>query len=237
MQFSFRQATQEPSIMPDHNVFIPEIDRYCDRWCERCAFTSHCRHYHIERQSGPDAALDKPDVFNAAFWIELDEQLSVLLKGIAEEEPGRSSASPVPSPHQSAREHPCAKAALHYAGMIDGWKDSGKIWPLFPGEAGEIIRHYHCFLYPKLVRAIEVGMTTNSGHDNPEEAGERAEGTAKTVLIAIDRSLAAWGMVYREYPEYEDAALDMLLHLDRLRKSVEALFPGSRSFRRPGLDD
>jgi len=236
MQFAFRQVTQGLSIMSDHNAFIPDIDRYCDRWCERCAFTSNCPYYHIERGSGPDIALDRPDVFNAAFWIELEEQLSELLKEMAEQLPVPSSSAPVPSPHQSAREHPCSKAALHYAGMVDAWKDSGKIWPLFPEEAGEIIRHYHCFLYPKLVRAIEVGMAKNSGHSSPY-AGERAEGTAKTVLIAIDRSLAAWTMVYREYPEYEDAVLAILLHLDRLRKSVEALFPGSRNFRRPGLDD
>ncbi|MBM3162978.1 MAG: hypothetical protein FJZ79_06625 [Chlorobi bacterium] len=125
---------------------------------------------------------------------------------------------------------------LAYAGLVDARKDSGKEWLLLPGEAGEIIRHYCYFLYPKLVRAIEVAMVsgTGTGDSSGEEA---AEGTAKTVLIAVDRSIAAWGLVYRQYPEHEDRVLAILLHLDRLRKSVEALFPGARRFRRPGLDD
>jgi len=135
--------------------------------------------------------------------------------------------------HRSARDHPCSRSALEYAGLLDRWKSSGMTWPLFPEEAGEIIRQYHYFLYPKLVRAIEVGLTSDAG--SPVE--EAAEGTAKTVLIAIDRSLGAWGLVYREYPRYEDDVLPLLLHLDRLRKSVEALFPEARAFRRPGLDD
>jgi len=135
--------------------------------------------------------------------------------------------------HSSAREHPCSRSALEYAGLLDQWKSSGMAWPPLPEEAGEIIRQYHYLLNPKLVRAIEVGMTSDAG----SPVGEAAEGTAKTVLTAIDRSLGAWGLVYHAYPRYEDDVLPLLLHLDRLRKSVEALFPAARAFRRPGLDD
>ncbi|MBN1278777.1 MAG: hypothetical protein JW989_03210 [Chlorobiaceae bacterium] len=223
-------TTFKHEIMPGDHSFIAGIDRYCDRWCERCAFTSKCRSYHLERQP---TMLDQPEIFNAAFWIEMDGQLSELIQRIASETAGQVGVPELPSMHHSAREHPFAMSALEYAGMIDDWKDSGKQWPLLPEEAWEIIRQYSCFLYPKLVRAIEVGMSDRYGvHDE-----EYAEGTAKTVLITIDRSLGAWGMVYRRYPDYEDAVLALLLHLDRLRKSVEALFPNARSFHRPVLDD
>lgn len=234
--FLCKQTTYEPEIMPDDLLFIPGIDRYCDRWCDRCAVTSKCRYYIHERQSHSGTALDEPFIFNAAFWTEMDRQLSLLLQDIVSESEVLPALHARLSPHRSAREHPCSQAALEYAGMVDRWKDSGKIWPLYPEEAGEIIRQYCYFLYPKLVRAIEVGMTSDSCEGCFDDDHEHAEGTAKTVLIAIDRSLAAWGLVYRDYPEYEDAVLLMLLHLDRLRKSVEAVFPGARSFHRPGLD-
>lgn len=30
--------------------FIPGIYNYCDRWCERCAFTNRCRSYAREEE-------------------------------------------------------------------------------------------------------------------------------------------------------------------------------------------
>ena len=63
-----------------------------------------------------------------------------------------------------------------------------------------------------------------------------AHGTAKITLIAIDRSLAAWSVLYAEYPAHEDKTLSMLIHLDRLRRSLEVVFPAARAFVRPGFD-
>ena len=63
-----------------------------------------------------------------------------------------------------------------------------------------------------------------------------AYGTAKITLIALDRSLAAWSVLYPEYPAYEDKTLSILLHLDRLRRSLEVVFPAARAFVRPGFD-
>ncbi|MCF8384065.1 MAG: hypothetical protein K9G39_10845 [Chlorobium sp.] len=217
------------------SIFIPGIDRYCDRWCDRCAFTSRCRHYHIEQHLSSKAAPGELDIFNAEFWMQMQLELSAAVHRInlqAEAHPFSPDDAPL-SLHRSAREHPCSLNALEYAGLLDQWKSSDRIWPLLPEEAGEIIRQYHYFLYPKLVRAIEVALTSSAG----STVGEVAEGTAKTVLIAIDRSLGAWGLVYRAYPRYEDDVLPLLLHLDRLRKSVEALFPAARAFCRPGLDE
>lgn len=63
------------------------------------------------------------------------------------------------------------------------------------------------------------------------------DGSVKVALISIDRSIAAW-MRMREYlPEKQDEILDILIHLDRLRKSLENAFPKARTFKRPGFDD
>src|SRR6266849_263706 len=53
-------------------AFISGIYNYCDRWCERCPFTSRCFLYATEK-ADPD--LDDPDVHdinNAKFWRKLE---------------------------------------------------------------------------------------------------------------------------------------------------------------------
>lgn len=63
-----------------------------------------------------------------------------------------------------------------------------------------------------------------------------SDGSAKVALIAIDRSIAAWGVMRKHFPERENNMLDILVHLDRLRKGVEKTFPNARAFIRPGFD-
>ena len=53
--------------------FISGIYNYCDRWCERCQFTSRCFLYASE-QADPD--LDDPevrDINNEKFWRKLQD--------------------------------------------------------------------------------------------------------------------------------------------------------------------
>ena len=57
--------------LADDPNFISGIYNYCDRWCERCAFTSRCFLYATEK-ADPD--LDDPearDLHNAKFWRKL----------------------------------------------------------------------------------------------------------------------------------------------------------------------
>jgi hypothetical protein len=64
-----------------------------------------------------------------------------------------------------------------------------------------------------------------------------SDGSEKVALIAMDRSLAAWGELYHHFPESQDEILDLLVHLDRLRRRTEQEFPAAREFVRPGFDE
>ena len=64
-----------------------------------------------------------------------------------------------------------------------------------------------------------------------------ADGSAKVALIGIDRSLAAWAALRSHFPDQEDAILDFLLRLARIRRQAEKLFPNARAFVRPGFDE
>ncbi len=44
--------------------FIPGIYNYCDRWCERCTFTTRCRNF----ESTGKLSSEQLDMSNKAFW-------------------------------------------------------------------------------------------------------------------------------------------------------------------------
>ena len=57
--------------LAENPAFISGIYNYCDRWCERCAFTSRCLLYATE-QADPDANdPELRDITNEKFWLKL----------------------------------------------------------------------------------------------------------------------------------------------------------------------
>ncbi len=61
----------------DEHGFIPGIHNYCDRWCERCPFSSRCRAFAIEMTIAVDG-----------FEGELAAAAGDLAPDPGEEEPG-----------------------------------------------------------------------------------------------------------------------------------------------------
>ncbi|MEW6306145.1 MAG: hypothetical protein AB1705_21980 [Verrucomicrobiota bacterium] len=156
-----------------------------------------------------------------------------------------------------AKERPIIKAANAYIKMVDDWFDEevglleaesqGFIAKAKLGvrevlkeatelkDVVEVIRWYQFFISVKLQRAI------TSRADEDADAEERefprdSEGSAKIALIALDRSIEAWVAMRTRFPEKTDDILDVLVHLDRLRRAVEKTFPDARKFVRPGFD-
>ncbi len=243
--------------MGDKPDLIPGIYNYCDRWCERCAYTSCCLQFQIEsEETSSGDALQNFDALNARFWEDMSEalvQAMCLLRemaaqhGIDPEDLDKETAFSElqENLHRNAREHPCAAAALVYSGMVNEWfvavdefsEAEESLLTNYPRSLDEhlqVIRHYQYFIYPKLVRALEGRMDELFIADH--ELQSDANGTAKVALITMDRSLAAWSVLYAEYPAHEDTTLSILVHLDRLRRSIEVVFPAARAFIRPGLD-
>src|SRR2546422_1135077 len=55
--------------------FISGIYNYCDRWCERCNFTSRCLNYEQLPESSKSDDPASHDLNNAKFWEEMTEIL------------------------------------------------------------------------------------------------------------------------------------------------------------------
>ncbi|HKJ31881.1 MAG TPA: hypothetical protein VKA34_08630 [Balneolales bacterium] len=62
--------------------YISGIYNYCDRWCERCQFTSRCLNCTlVEEQFG---GLKENDELNEAFWQRFSEMLQDTLAMVKE---------------------------------------------------------------------------------------------------------------------------------------------------------
>lgn len=248
-------------------MFIPGIYNYCDRWCERCPFTSRCMNYAIGREHYCE--LEKLEVNNKEFWLKLSETLIGaidLLKDILEERGISIDEAAIETTRkeekqniQLAYDHECARDAKAYYEMVEKWLKNAK--DLFDTKADELelglkleIPEFDVQLTVESIRdAIEVISqylhfiyvkilrALSDGVIDFEELlkdyPKDSDGSAKVALIAIDRSLAAWLKLYNNFPAQEDEILEFLIHLDRLRKKVEKTFPAARAFVRPGFEE
>ena len=246
--------------------FIAGIYNYCDRWCERCPFTSRCLNFALGEEQFADP--EAHDINNEAFWQKLTETLQVtldMLKEIVEQEgvdldslDAEEAVEEEWLNEEIAANHECARAAAVYGEMVDNWFDSAK--SLFEEKENELdlkvrlaipntdpfqqaaslkdsvetICWYQHLIWVKIMRALEEDLR---GRPEVLDGLPRdSDGSAKVALIAIDRSMAAWGAMRNHFPKQEDTILDLLVHLDRLRRKVEKTFPDARAFVRPGFD-
>jgi len=181
--------TQQKIVMDKNDLFdlagnpafISGIYNYCDRWCERCPFTSRCLLYATE-QADPD--LDDPeirDIRNEKFWRKLQTIFASTARMIAEHaaEAGIDldavDATEEMAAHEremdEAKQNELSQAAKHYAVMVEDWfkdefateedvhtdttvtSESGdEDWTV--RDAVEVIRWYQFFIAAKIFRAL-----------------------------------------------------------------------------------
>lgn len=247
--------------------FIPGIYNYCDRWCERCPFTSRCMNYAIGQEQYCD--LESLDVTNKEFWLKLSETLAGtldLLKEMLEERGinidqvnAEEAIKQEKLTVELAEDHECALDAKAYYEMVEKWMVSSK--DIFEKKAEELSLNLQLDIPESAVQhkaetisdAVEIigwyqhfiyikiirALTDElvALEDFLENFPKDSDGSAKVALIAIDRSLAAWLELYNNFTAKEDEILEFLIHLDRLRKKVEKTFPAARAFVRPGFEE
>ena len=133
----------------------------------------------------------------------------------------------VPSLQVVDKDHMNNAADLQKSDVLDG--------PPTLDEMVEIIYWYQHFIYVKLLRAVRgsLGNAEEEWEDFPKDS----DGSAKVALIAIDRSMAAWGHMHHFFPSHQDQIMAIIVHLERLRSRTETIFPQARHFVRPGFDE
>lgn len=112
--------------------FIPGIYNYCDRWCERCFFTSRCMTYAIDAEDNNDPAAR--DLNNKVFWGRLHaifQQTADMLNELASEMgidltslDKESLSESVSHQIDEADNHALVRASRQYIQMADEWFES-----------------------------------------------------------------------------------------------------------------
>jgi hypothetical protein len=249
---------------PDH---IPGIYNYCDRWCERCPFTVRCMNYEMDRGDSTDPEdRDVSNAAFWQRLHGVFESTIEMIEQFAEEQGIDLSDLDVESAiedqakiDEAARDEACVRLSEQYGKMVNEWFRSSE--DLFskkgeqleleartelPGadpeaeaadleDAVEVIRWYQHQIYVKLMRAVtgQLEGTPETLVDYPKDS----DGSAKVALVAVDRSIAAWGSLREHFPDEADDLLDVLVALERVRRRAEEVFPNARAFVRPGFDE
>ncbi|MFH1194778.1 MAG: hypothetical protein V1720_03640 [bacterium] len=246
--------------------FISGIYNYCDRWCERCPFTNRCLTYAMTEPRDSDDELDLNnekfwikirESFQLAFELihGMADEMGIDLTDIDDKDYSQSRERI----DKEVRTQPIIIAATQYAKIVDTWQKENE--ELFSEKKNElqqlaeigielnkiqeqavkfqdlfdVIRWYQIFIAAKLSRAVG-GLYDEPGMDL-EDYPKDYDGSAKIAVIAIERSIAAWGELLQQFPQKEDSLLAILVLLTKILKETEKIFPNARAFKRPGFDD
>ena len=246
--------------------YIPGIYNYCDRWCERCRFSSRCLNCTLEEEQFGD--LEDNDELNEIFWKRFAEMLQdtvVLIKEMAKEQGIDLDAIENDEnwkKESGFKERSLAHLINHtsksYATSVDDWFVDNE--HLFLKKEAELnrMRLLSSRENPtkeaiSIADATEVirwyqyqihvklrRATESAAEEELEDSGDfpkDSDGSAKVALIRIDRSISAWKIYLSSFPEQTEQILNVIASLENLRQRVEAQFPQARAFIRPGFDE
>jgi hypothetical protein len=233
--------------------FIPGIYNYCDRWCERCSFTSRCANYSVPLTGKPKS--DK-DPGKKEFWEELADIFKVtaeLINHIAEKEgidltkAAAETMGEREAKKAEKRALPLVKLANQYGREIHEWINNhidnlqqkspaskeNLSQNLNVNDALEIIQWYQFLIPAKIERAF------GSLEDEKEDGlpAFDSSGSAKIALISTERSMNAWALIFENFEDYQDDILAFLKTLEQIKNGIKNSFPNAESFIRPGLDE
>jgi hypothetical protein len=252
--------------MAANTKHIEGIYNYCDRWCERCQFTSRCAVYTSEEE----LSTEEKDIHNKAFWDKIGNSFAdaiTQIKKIADERgitlPTKDDAemnlymANVKKKRQEMVKHPLLKYSKQY--MMEAkvllenntaLKQRGEtLLQLIElgvkeiGEAkkeiiqlNEYIEIVSWYLIQIQVKFMRALPTFDD--DEADEAFESdSNGSAKVALIATDRCIVAWQYIMQYLPDAQDDILPLLALLQKIRTLGEHTFPHARAFVRVGLDE
>jgi len=249
---------------PNH---IPGIYNYCDRWCERCPFTSRCLNFELSEEKFGD--LENVDISNEAFWQKLSETLEETMtmlkemveeRGIDLESLEIDDSEELDNPFEDKPVvHMTTHMARSYIDIVENWfndnvyifEDDGR--QLAGVYEAEISEAYSQEDTVSLIDSVEVirwyqhqiyVKIQRAIHSSQDEEFEiendfpkDSDGSTKVALIGMDRSISAWGKITKFFPDQKENIIAVITHIDRLRRRTEKKFPAARAFVRPGFDE
>ena len=248
--------------MASDDQYLSGIYNYCDRWCEKCPFTSRCLNYTALQELGDGKDISGlslnesfdiiKDIFDltAELLEEFAEKEGIDLSEIDDEEYS------IEEEVRRVEEHPLSVKAAQYFHLVYHWLNTRDkiVKSRFDeylnltemgfdedvqfkkaeelNEALEIIRWYYTFIRVKINSALNIKYFENL-LDDPEHFDEQLNIAAKLALIGCSKSLEAWNLLYKILDEDEDELLKILAYLKNLSNEIRKEFPSAEAFKRP----
>ena len=230
---------------------IPGIYNYCDRRCDRCAFTSRCFHYletcraisaeHEERLSvgrvvarSLECSRDLLQSVGRRLGLDLIDRLG--------EAAGAGAAQPAEDATDSRDSRPTADPLLRIAR-----KYAATTWPIvralrpilqLRGEAALLeamatLEAFSAGISAKVFRAV----WNTSGSGVEDQVQNDANGSAKIARLMIGEARLAWRTLMEPGQATSDGVPARLVGLlDELDAGLASRFPNAMDFVRPGFD-
>jgi hypothetical protein len=229
--------------MEVQNGFIVGIFNYCDGWCKTCAFTSRCHvfadHAELEASFDPhlQAVVKAPPLLQDVPpppppWL----QELIAAANEASETTSEDEIAAVREQRDRALERePIYERSMAYAERVHLWRERhGGPAAHPPSDPRAVIEWFHTLIPAKIARALAGrALDDPAGRDWPADH----DGSAKVALTGIERSMAAWEQLATRDIVPIDEVHHFIVDLLWQRDELERLFPGARTFVRPGFDE
>ena len=246
--------------------YISGIYNYCDRWCERCQFTSRCLNCTLAEEQFGD--LQKKDELNEVFWQRFSEMLHdtlTLVKEIAKEKGLDIDSIDLEKDYgneDTTKENPLMDLISHtsenYSKKVNDWFNSNEQILLEKEyeinqirligsqndpvkESADINDAIEIIRWYQYQIHIKLKRACESASENESmdcrEIPKDSDGSAKVALIGIDRSISAWNILLPYFSDQKGQIIDLIVLLENIRNRVEIRFPDARNFIRPGFDE
>lgn len=230
--------------------FIPGIFSYCDRWCERCDFTSRCRVFANERRRGLEDS-DDPMGDTLRFVAESFAEAKQMLYEQAEKT-GIDLDAAMNDPavdegikrsEKVVESEEAVKLAKQYTMETRLLLENPETWAGDPAEdltisdTLEVLRYY-LFSVAVNVHSCYHAVLDTDGCEEPHEISNTqsyANGSAKITLIILERTILGW--TYLLHEDNADLVGPVIGRLEKIKALLETKFPNAREFIRPGFDE
>jgi len=227
---------------------IDFISAYCDRWCERCAFTQRCSAYACDvatamcdgdLAAGIELAVGVPQPAGAAREKAVGERLLEQY-----EEPSAQEIAAAMEEERARAERvesaEISQVAWTYMMLSHEWLKRRDPPPADADpvvrEALDIVAWDSTLVGAKLHRALLAReRSAEEAWPDDDPVQNDANGSAKVALISLERSESSWRAIAQAGRDAQAADLEALAA--RLRALVGGEFPHAMAFVRPGFDE
>ena len=250
----------------ERKEYISGIYNYCDRWCEKCRFTSRCLLFASESKIAtfeimndrlPNTEEMKEEIFginedeyeDKFDWddsSEEEDEENFLFNEPDEETEEEDEKNKVPVLIEKLSNQ-YLKESMAFIKKIDSdfnFSSTPEDKLKMPQikkiyDNFETVAWYHAFIYVKLKRALD-GKREYFKHKNKglkEISKYDMDGTAKVAAISIKNSVKALNELHEYLPESGVEIVKLHTLLSKTFTELEKEFPDYNKFIRPGFDD